>query len=279
MAIARLAPAKINLSLHLKGQRSDGYHLLDSLVAFAGIGDRISVERSAGLSLSLNGPFAGGLSTGADNLVLRAAERLAAGHPLGAAVHLEKNLPLASGIGGGSADAAATLAVLSELWGMPVPTALPAQLGADVPVCCAGPQPHRMRGIGDELSSVPDLPPAWVVLVNPLVGVATAKIFASVVDKNPPPAPPIPAEGFSDFDDFCGWLSTQRNDLQAAAIANCPIIAEVLAALGQAPLARMSGSGATCFGLLRDQNSAITLADQMRSERPDWWVAAAPVLD
>lgn len=274
---ARLAPAKINLTLSLKGQRADGYHLLESLVVFAGVGDLVSAEPARGLSLSITGPFADGLSAAGDNLVLRAAEGLAGGRPLGAALRLEKNLPMASGIGGGSSDAATTLALLGRMWDVPRPDGLAASLGADVPVCCAAPCPQIMRGIGEQLTAAPKLPEAWIVLVNPLVGVPTGAVFANVADKSPPAAPPLPDKGFPDFGDLTAWLGTQRNDLEAAAIAVCPVISDVLEALSGAPFARMSGSGATCFALLPDENSALELADRVRTEGR-WWTAAAPIL-
>ena len=195
----RLAPAKINLTLSLKGQRADGYHLLESLVVFAGTGDRIAAEPFSGLSLSISGPFSDGLSASGDNLVLRAAEGLADGRPLGAALNLQKNLPVASGIGGGSSDAATTLSILGDMWGVTAPPGLALKLGADVPVCCAAPRPQIMRGIGEELSAAPALPPAWVVLVNPLIAVPTRAVFAEVSDKHPPAAPEMPAVRLFDI--------------------------------------------------------------------------------
>lgn len=277
----RLAPAKINLTLSLRGQRADGYHLLDSLVVFAGVGDRLAVEAASGLSLSIGGPFSDGLSAGGDNLVLRAAQGLAGGatggRPRGAALHLEKNLPVASGIGGGSSDAATALKLLSDLWGVDPDAALAASLGADVPVCCAAPAPQVMRGIGEDLTPAPGLPTCWVVLVNPLIGVPTGAVFAQVADKHPPAAPDLPAQGFAAFGDLTAWLQTQRNDLQEAAIAVCPVIASVLSALADAPIARMSGSGATCFALLQGEAQALALAERIRADGR-WWVAAAPVL-
>ena len=277
-AASRLAPAKVNLNLHLCGQRADGYHLLDSLVVFPSVGDVLSVEDADVLSLSLAGPFADGLSAGGDNLVLAAAERLAAhaGARVGAALHLQKNLPVASGIGGGSSDAATALRLLAELWDCEIPEELALALGADVPVCCRAPAPQRMQGIGERLTSVRGLPAYWMVLVNPLVGVPTGAVFSGVADKNPPAGPEMPTGGFAGFDDFTGWLATQRNDLQAPAEAICPPIRAVLDALSCAPLARMSGSGATCFALFADQAGAENLTDQLRAQTP-WWVTAAPV--
>ena len=274
----RLAAAKVNLTLHLRGQRADGYHLLESLVVFPRLGDGLSVEPANGLSLSIGGPFGDGLSTGADNLVLKAAEGLARRHGVsrGAALHLKKNLPVASGIGGGSSDAATALRLLAEAWGVDVPDDLALWLGADVPVCCQAPAPQIMSGIGERLRPAPRLPDMHILLVNPLVGVPTGAVFAGVADKCPDLPPDPPPEGFSDFDASVGWLATQRNDLQAAAVAICPPIGEVLSALSEAPVARMSGSGATCFALYPDQAAADAIADHLRAQT-GWWVASAPV--
>ena len=272
-----LAPAKVNLYLHLCGRRPDGYHLLDSLVVFPAVGDLLAAEPAPTLSLAAGGPFAEGLSTGADNLVLRAAEALARHHGLaaGAALRLTKNLPLASGIGGGSSDAAAALRLLSRLWGATVPDGLALALGADVPVCCAAPHATRMQGIGERLSPAPRLPPFWLVLVNPLRAVPTGAVFAGVRDREPPPGPAAPEAGFARFAAFVDWLAQQRNDLEAPAMALCPAIGEVLAALSDAPLARMSGSGATCFALVEHEAEAVALAESLRPR--GWWSVAAPV--
>lgn len=280
--ISRLARAKVNLTLHLCGRRPDGRHLLESLVVFPEIGDDLSAVAAPETSLRLSGPFGAALAADPGNLVLGAASALAAlagGAPdavPGAALHLVKNLPVASGIGGGSADAAAALDLLSELWDVPVPEGLALALGADVPVCRAAPQAMRMRGIGERLTPAPPLPRFWLVLVNPGIAVATGAVFAGVADPHPPAPPEMPARGFPDLPAFTGWLATQRNDLEAPARALCPAIGEVLAALSAAPLARMSGSGATCFALLPDRAGATALAATLRRARPDWWVAAAP---
>jgi 4-diphosphocytidyl-2-C-methyl-D-erythritol kinase len=275
---AGFAPAKVNLFLHLGGRRADGYHLLTSLVVFPEIGDALRVEPSDALSLTIGGPFAAGLSTDG-NLVTRAARALAAHHRIEpcAALHLEKRLPVASGIGGGSSDAAAALRLLSAHWGVDVPASLALELGADVPVCLAAPAPRMMSGIGEILETAPALPACWIVLVNPGVEVPTGAVFAGVEDRNPPPGPPVPLDGIADFPAFRDWLGLQRNDLQAPALAICPAIGEALAALAGAPLARMSGSGATCFGLFPDAAGARALAERMASGT-DWWVRAAPVL-
>ncbi|RED12705.1 4-(cytidine 5'-diphospho)-2-C-methyl-D-erythritol kinase [Pontivivens insulae] len=273
--ISELARAKVNLSLHVTGRRPDGYHMLDSLVVFAEIGDRIEVEPSSTLSLTLDGPFALGLAADEDNLVLRTARKLRAGGT--AAIHLQKNLPVASGIGGGSADAAGALRALARHWDVPLPEADGvAALGADVPVCMMS-RTRRMRGIGDRLEAVPTLPPAWLVLVNPGVAVSTPQIFKSLESVHNP-AMNLP-DRFGGFGGFIDWLQAQRNDMQAAAIRQAPVIEDVLWALSSAPLARMSGSGATCFALVPDQQAALGLADLVRESHPTWWVAAAPIRD
>lgn len=272
------APAKINLTLHLCGQRADGYHLLDSVVVFTALGDTVQAEKAKGLSLSMSGPFASSLGTGDDNLVLRAAAGLAGAAPNapGAALHLEKRLPVASGIGGGSSDAAAALRALSRLWSRPVPDGLALTLGADVPVCLSA-KPCRMTGIGESLHPVAALPEAWLVLVNPMVSVSTGSVFGAIEDKNPPAGSTIP-DRFPTFDDLARWLTDQRNDMQAAATLLCPPIAKVLEALSPAPVARMSGSGATCFALHPDESTAEAHAAEIRLAHPGWWVAASPIL-
>lgn len=272
MAIEALARAKVNLALHVTGQRADGYHLLDSIVAFADYGDRITVEPAATLTLTITGPFAANLPS-ADNLVLRAARAL---HPnLGARITLQKNLPVSSGIGGGSADAAATLHALSQLWSLPLPppeTIL--TLGADLPVCLAG-HPARMQGIGDLLTPLP-LPPAWIVLANPGVVLPTAAVFRALHDRNLPGlALPPPLNHAADL---VLYLQTTRNDLEPPARALAPAIPKTIAALGHQSgclLARMSGSGATCFGLFVGQTEAQTAARSLLAAHPEWWVIAA----
>ncbi|MBC7142112.1 MAG: 4-(cytidine 5'-diphospho)-2-C-methyl-D-erythritol kinase [Rhodobacteraceae bacterium] len=278
MAIEVAAPAKLNLALHVTGQRADGYHLLDSLVVFADIGDRVSVAPAGALTLAITGPEAAGLGAGEDNLVLRAARAFAAAR--GARITLEKNLPVASGIGGGSADAAATLTALARLWDLPLPgDAAVLTLGADVPVCLAG-RPARMSGIGEALAPVPPLPGGLaVVLVNPRVTVATPAVFRALARKDNPALEAMP-ERFADAEDLAGWLLRQRNDLQAAAIGMAPVIAAVLdriAATGPL-LTRMSGSGATSFGLYGTLASAAAAAADLASAHPGWWVRAAQVL-
>lgn len=270
--VHEVAPAKINLALHVTGQRADGYHLLDSLVAFAGIGDRVSVARSERLTLAVTGPMAAGVPVDARNLVWRAAEWFHPGQ--GVAITLDKHLPAAAGIGGGSADAAACLRALARLTGQDVPRDV-AHLGADVPVCM-DPRAQRMQGVGEVLTPLPPLPEAWLVLVNPRLHTPTPAVFKALVQKDNPPLPPIPA--FADAAALIAWLRGTRNDLQAPAIAGAPVVAEVLAALADAPLARMSGSGATCFALHAAQGAAEAQAARLRRAAPQWWVETAPLL-
>jgi 4-diphosphocytidyl-2-C-methyl-D-erythritol kinase len=272
--LVEFAPAKINLHLHVVGRRADGYHLLDSLVVFAGVGDRLSVSPSDRLSLALTGTFAAGLAAEADNLVLRAARALAAQagiEPSGALV-LEKNLPVASGIGGGSADAAAALRLLARFWGLDPAGlgALAGGLGADVPVCVAG-VPAVMSGIGEILAPAPSLPPIGIVLVNPGVAVATPSVFRAR-SGGFSAAARFPAGGWADADSLVAALRLTGNDLEPPARSLAPVIGEVLDALAAAPgcmLARMSGSGATCFGLFPDSATAEAAAATLG--RTGWW--------
>ncbi|MFC3003094.1 4-(cytidine 5'-diphospho)-2-C-methyl-D-erythritol kinase [Falsiroseomonas tokyonensis] len=261
------APAKVNLFLRVTGRRADGYHLLDSLAVFASIGDRVSAAPAAALRLTLGGPEAAALTAEPDNLVLRAARALGAGR--GAALHLDKHLPVASGIGGGSADAAAALRVLAGLWGVSADLpALAAGLGADVPVCLAG-RPARMQGVGEVLSPVPPLPPCGLLLANPRLPLATPAVFRARQGGFSAPAE-LPA-AWADAAALAEWLGPLGNDLQEAAITLCPPVAEVLAAIEAQPgclLARMSGSGATCFGLFATPAQAEAAAAALPAE---WW--------
>jgi 4-diphosphocytidyl-2-C-methyl-D-erythritol kinase len=271
MATKAFARAKINLALHVTGRRPDGYHLLDSLVAFVDVGDQITAEPATSLSLYLTGPKSAGLSD-TDNLVLRAARAL---HPnLGARITLDKHLPVASGIGGGSADAAATLHALSDLWSLPLPSAdVLLGLGADVPVCLSG-QSARMQGIGEQITPV-TLPQVSVVLANPGVAVPTPQVFAALQSRSNPGLDPLP--NLPDGAALATYLQTQRNDLELAACTIAPVIATTLAALHAMPdclIARMSGSGATCFGLFSDPTAATAAAARLQASHPEWWIAA-----
>lgn len=264
----RFAPAKVNLFLHVTARREDGYHLLDSLAVFPAIGDQISAVAGRELSLSISGRFGEALRAEPDNLLLRAARALRPG--AGAALHLEKNLPVASGIGGGSADAAAALHVLSELWG--VDASLPEialALGADVPVCLAS-RPARMGGIGEVLSPAPRLPRFGMVLVNPGIAVPTPAVFRARQGGFTPPAA-LP-DAWADAAAMALDLAQTGNDLQAPAIGLQPVIGTVLGALGRLPgtlLARMSGSGATCFAIFASPEEASAAMPAI--QRPGWW--------
>lgn len=260
MTTLQHAPAKINLTLHVTGRRADGYHLLDSLVVFAGVGDEVRLTPGP-LSLQIDGPFAAGLPVQDDNLCLRAA-RFAGGE---AAIRLTKNLPVASGIGGGSADAAAVLR------GFEASADRTEKLGADVPVCMAG-VPVRMRGVGEILDPVPTLPDFHMVLVNPGQGLSTPEVFRVLTRRDNDPMPPI--TGWPDLDGLVAYLTACRNDLEAPAISLLPVIGDCLSALRDAGamLARMSGSGATCFGIFPDAASAEAAARAVL--RPGWWVVA-----
>jgi 4-diphosphocytidyl-2-C-methyl-D-erythritol kinase len=283
------APAKLNLYLHVLGRRADGFHELDSLVAFADIGDHIAVRpgpAGGGPRLELSGPFAPALA-GEDpqgNLVLRAALALAGrlGRPADVVIALEKNLPVASGIGGGSADAAATLRALARLWELPVDAPLLYEvglgLGADVPVCLAG-RPAFFGGIGEKLDPAPALPECHVVLANPGVPVPTPAVFKAR------------SGAFSGSGRFSGDLADatalatllreRRNDLTPPALVVAPVIADVLAALDATEgcrLARLSGSGATCFALYETAAMATAAAGRLAAAQPAWWVRAARLL-
>ncbi|MEM8753861.1 MAG: 4-(cytidine 5'-diphospho)-2-C-methyl-D-erythritol kinase [Pseudomonadota bacterium] len=282
-----LAPAKVNLFLHVRGRRPDGYHVLDSLAVFPRVGDLLEAEPAEGLSLSLDGPFAIGLDGGGDNLVIAAAralsERVGAegrARP-GAALRLTKTLPVAAGVGGGSADAGAALRLLARLWPGTPEEALPglaASLGADAPVCLAG-RPALMGGVGELLSPAPAFAPFWMVLVNPMQPLSTAEVFGAL-ERRANPETARPPLRFVDFDHMASWLSIQRNDLEAPARALRPAIGRVLSALAwdrRCRLARMSGSGATCFGLYEREADALAAADRLRAAEGGWWIAAAPV--
>lgn len=290
-AVRQLAPAKVNLYLHVIGRRPDGYHSLDSLVAFADIGDLVVAEADRELSLRVTGPFAAGLSSGADNLVLKAAHALREAHALrkahgaraeirrGARLTLHKTLPVASGIGGGSADAAAALRALCRLWRLRVtPEALAAiarGLGADVPACLAS-RTTFVGGIGERLTPVPDLPMLSAVLVNPGVALATPDVFRARRGGFGRARRFAPA--LLDGAAYARLLAARRNDLTEAAIGLLPAIGEVLRALETARecrLARMSGSGATCFGIFPSDAAARRAARALAAERPRWWIKAA----
>jgi 4-diphosphocytidyl-2-C-methyl-D-erythritol kinase len=274
------APAKLNLDLLVQGRRPDGYHELDSLVVFTELADRLTLEPAAELSLAVSGPFSGELPEPQANVVLRAAKRLAetAGIGAGARLHLEKHIPIAAGLGGGSTDAAAALHGLVQLWGLKLgqtelrELALP--LGADLPVCLYG-RPARVRGLGERLDPIRKLPELPLVLVNPGRPVPTGAVFAGL---DPARVSPLRTEGLPSHPSLVQlavWLGRSRNDLEPPAMALEPAIAETLAALRADPeclVARMSGSGGTCFGLFPSREVALRAAEVIRVGRAGWWI-------
>ena len=272
-AVSEAAPAKLNLCLHVTGRRPDGYHLLDSLVVFADVADRVSAAQGQGLSLRVTGPEGAGLAPEPENLVLRAARSMGVSD---AALTLDKHLPVASGIGGGSADAAATLRALARLTGRPLPPdAEVLRLGADVPVCLSG-RTARMSGIGEVLAPLPPLPALWVVLVNPRVAVPTPQVFAALTRRDNPPLPDLPPSALASAEAFASWLARHtRNDLIPPARAAAPILSEVQSELASTPaclLARMSGSGGTHFGLYASAEAARAAARSLAAAHPGWWI-------
>ncbi len=276
--IREAAPAKINLFLHLVGRRADGYHLLDGLVAFTRFGDRVTVAPADRLSLVVDGPFAGEVPADGGNLALAAALALrqALGDTPGAAIRLTKRVPVAAGLGGGSGDAAAVLRGLRRLWQVPAATDLSAiagALGADVPMCLAG-RPARIAGIGADLAPCPLFPALPILLVNPRIALATPDVFRA---RTGPWRRPIAAFATDDLAAVVAALGDTGNDLAPAAQSLAPQVGSVLTALAELPgcrLARMSGSGATCFGLFADTAATAAAARTLRRRHPGWWVAA-----
>ena len=284
------ASAKINLYLHLTGKRPDGYHLLDSLIGFFSIGDAVSVGVSEGFSFHVDGPFAGSLSaderrdsTESGNIAVRAAlaTARAAGRTPDVFLHLTKNLPPAAGLGGGSSDAAVVVRGLLELWRLPSDAdfleGLLRSLGADVPVCFYG-QAARISGIGEIIEPVPTLPMLPAVLVNPLKSCPTPEVFrrTRAAFKTPVVLP----ERFKDTVSFAAFLKETGNDLTDAALGIVPEVATCLEVLGEAEgclLSRMSGSGATCFGIFESEPDALRCAQRIQADHPGWWVQAGEI--
>lgn len=274
------APAKLNLYLHVTGRRADGFHLLDSLVAFASVGDEIEVAPAKQLSLRIDGPFAGELAGDPrDNLVWRAALLLAGrlGRSADVAIRLTKNLPVASGIGGGSSDAAACLKALAALWRCDdgaLLIAIAAQLGSDVPVCLAA-RPAWLGNIGDQVEAAGTLPRCFVVLANPRIALPTVSVYRAFKGPFSPASRfPLTADPVS----FARNLAERNSDLTGTAIGLVPAIGVVLKRLARLDgvlLPRMSGSGATCFALFATEQAAQEAARELRAEQPGWWVAVA----
>jgi 4-diphosphocytidyl-2-C-methyl-D-erythritol kinase len=280
--LVETAPAKVNLTLRVLGRRSDGYHEIESLVAFARCADTLSFSPGGELALTVRGPGAALAGDNDDNLVLKAARALAArlsSLTLGA-FRLDKQLPVAAGLGGGSADAAAALRLLARANGLecddPILYAAARETGADVPVCLDR-HARMMRGIGEVLSKPVALPPLQAVLVNPGVTLSTKAVFAAW---RPHAMPPVPVDvsaiaQMTSRKELVQFLAAERNDLEFAAVGLAPVVADVLAALRGLPgcsLARMSGSGATCFALFLSAAQAITGAEALHAKCPQWWI-------
>jgi len=275
------APAKVNLALHVTGRRDDGYHLIETLAVFTRFGDRIDIAPAESDGFSVSGPYADAVPRDASNLALMARDALrravgdVAAPPV--EIRLEKNLPVASGIGGGSSDAAAVLRGLVETWGLALGEAdqarLAATLGADVPMCLKA-RPLIARGIGEQLSAVPEFSALGLVLVNPGRAVLTSDVFRALAKRDNEGLPPLPAR--IEFHGLRDWLERTRNDLEVAARTIEPSIGKALTALERAGagFVRMSGSGATCFGLFESGNMAKRAALDIRRRNPDWFVAA-----
>lgn len=282
--LTEAAPAKINLTLRILGRRADGYHELESLVVFARLRDHLTLLPGRPLSLDVRGPTAAASGAVDDNLVLKAAKALGAkvmGLQAGRFM-LEKSLPVAAGIGGGSADAAAALRLLARANGIalddPLLYAAACSTGADVPVCL-NPRPRVMRGIGELLSPPLDLPELPAVLINPGVAAATKSVFAALArNANFSKTVDVAVDRFPRGQaEFVEYLRSQGNDLEAPATTLYPEISTVLAALRAAKgcrLARMSGSGSTCFGLFDTARAAEIAARLLQAPNPNWWVRA-----
>lgn len=283
MPVTEVARAKINLALHVTGRRDDGYHLLDSLVTFCETGDRLEISSADTDTFSVSGRFASDLGDPSGNLVLKARDGLrrhleAIGVKTGpVAIHLEKNLPVASGIGGGSADAAAAIRGLLRVWNAdmaPQPEqALALSLGADVPMCLAG-KPLSARGIGEDIAVLPQMPAMELVLGNPLIGVSTPGIFKALQKRDNPPVDALPSSGA--LGDWIDCLKSLRNDLEPPATTLVPEITTLRHMLDDqgALMSRMSGSGATCFGIFESFEKAQAAAASLATERPDWYFSA-----
>jgi 4-diphosphocytidyl-2-C-methyl-D-erythritol kinase len=284
MTTAAFAAAKVNLYLHVGAPGADGFHPVSSLMAFADVGDRLELRPAETLSLSIGGPFAAELSADEDNLVLRAARALAAtaGAPEpGARIALTKALPLASGLGGGSSDAGAALRLLREALYPEIDDAaleaIAASLGADGAACLWG-RPVIAEGRGERLSPAPALPALDAVLVNPRAASPTGPVYRAYDAAGAPGGAerPVLPPAFEGPEDIAAFLGLCRNDLEAPAARLTPAIGDVLETLRAEPeclLARVSGSGATCFALCPGDIEAEGLAERLERMRPDWWVS------
>ncbi|WP_417580119.1 4-(cytidine 5'-diphospho)-2-C-methyl-D-erythritol kinase [Pelagibacterium sp.] len=287
MPVSEPAPAKVNLALHVVGRRDDGFHLLHTLCVFTELADLVSAAPARQDRLHVSGPFASDLPNGRSNLVIRALEKFRARFPNhlpeGIEIHLEKHLPIAAGLGGGSADAAAVLRILARISQNPVASAdifaLATSLGADVPMCLLS-QPCEVTGIGENLAPLATFPLMHLVLVNPLEQVSTPEVFKRLTQKQNAPMPELPAP-LDRAALLSLWLADTRNDLEAPAAALVPAISMIVEAISETPgcvTARMSGSGATCFGLYGSAAAAHQAAHDLRERFSGYWVAATPLL-
>ena len=285
--VSEAASAKLNLALHVTGRRADGYHSLEMLVAFADLADELEAAPAARDTLTITGPFAAALGNSESNLVLKALAAFRArwpgALPAGLSLRLHKNLPVAAGLGGGSADAAAALRLFARIGQGSFPfadlLAIATTLGADVPMCLYS-LPAEVRGLGEIVLPLKQFPAAHVVLVNPLVPVVTADVFRRLARRDNPGLPPR-VDPLARPAQLGLWLGETRNDLEPPAIALVPAIADIkrhLAAIDGCILARMSGSGGTVFGLFGSSAQAHQAAHDLRMLWPDYWVAAAPLL-
>ncbi len=268
------APAKLNLTLHILGKREDGYHELESLVVFLEIGDEISIQPSDDLHVNISGLFSGSIPVSDDNIVLKAARALqqAADVSHGASIRINKQIPVGAGLGGGSADAAATLHRLNQLWGCAFSLEqlcnIGQTLGADVPACLHG-VPLMMTGIGEHILPVGALPPMPIVLVNPAIHLLTKHVYDAYLVASHAPW------------QYGDSLQVARNDLESAAIALCPTVKVILEMLAQQTgcvFSRLCGSGSTCFGVFENNELAQTAADEIHKNHPHWWVRATKTL-
>jgi 4-diphosphocytidyl-2-C-methyl-D-erythritol kinase len=281
------ARAKVNLALHILGRRADGYHLIDSLVVFADMGDtlRVTPRDEALVKLTVDGPFGDelvGSTRPEDNLVTRAADELIAAFPTrpvgGVRLHLTKRLPVASGLGGGSADAAATLRLLDRLWNLRAGPSRLAEigmrLGADVPMCLVS-RPLHAEGMGERIRVTPSIPPLHLLLVQPGVQVSTRNVFRRLTPGERAPMWPLPAR-FASTIEFAQWLRLTRNDLLQPAVAEAKVIGTVVKAVSSDQdclFANLSGSGASVFGIFNSRAAAERAAARIHEKRPNWWVA------
>jgi 4-diphosphocytidyl-2-C-methyl-D-erythritol kinase len=279
--VALLAPAKVNLALHVTGRRADGYHLLDSIAVFTDVGDGVEIEEANGPSLSITGPFAAHAPGDTSDLASRAAAAFFehTGRKPAAAIRVEKNIPAGAGLGGGSADAAAVLDGLNRHFAVGLSSAdlaaIGLPLGADVPMCLAG-RALRARGIGESIHAIEGWPPLPMVLVWPGRTVSTGEVFRALARRDNRPLGEPPKNPTADS--LAAWLANCRNDLEAPALAIAPQIGEALAALRASDgclLARMSGSGSACFGLHRTETDARLAAARLKEARSGWWIVSA----